>query len=45
MSVRMKAGLSEAARIRTIGLIRQAVRMPQWQLTHGETYLRDAASR
>jgi uncharacterized protein len=39
VSVRMKAGLSEAARIRTIGLIRQAVRMPQWQLTHGETYL------
>jgi hypothetical protein len=39
VSVRMKAGLSEAARVRTIGLIRQAVRMPQWQLTHGETYL------
>ncbi len=39
VSVRMKAGLSEAARIRTIGLIRQAVRMPQWRLTHGETYL------
>jgi uncharacterized protein len=39
VSVRMKAGLSEAARTRTIGLIRQAVQMPQWQLTHGETYL------
>jgi hydrophobe/amphiphile efflux-3 (HAE3) family protein len=39
VSVRMKAGLSEAARVRTIGLIRQAVRMPQWQLAHGETYL------
>jgi hypothetical protein len=39
VSVRMKAGLSEAARVRTIGLIRQAVRMPQWRLTHGETYL------
>jgi uncharacterized protein len=39
VSVRMKAGLSEAARIRTIGLIREAVKMPQWHLTHGETYL------
>ncbi|HEY4809874.1 MAG TPA: MMPL family transporter [Solirubrobacteraceae bacterium] len=39
VSVRMKAGLSEAARIRTIGLIRQAVKMPQWHLTHGESYL------
>jgi uncharacterized protein len=39
VSVRMKAGLSEAQRNRTIELIRQAVRMPQWQLTHGETYL------
>ena len=39
VSVRMKAGLSEAARVRTIALIRQAVRMPQWQLAHGETYL------
>jgi uncharacterized protein len=39
VSVRLKAGLPEAARIRTIGLIRQAVQMPQWQLTHGESYL------
>ena len=39
VSVRMKAGLSEAQRVRTIGLIRQAVRMPQWHLTHGESYL------
>jgi hydrophobe/amphiphile efflux-3 (HAE3) family protein len=39
VSVRMKAGLSEAAKLRTIALIRQAVRMPQWHLTHGETYL------
>jgi uncharacterized protein len=39
VSVRMRAGLSEAARTRTIGLIRQAVRMPQWHLAHGETYL------
>jgi hydrophobe/amphiphile efflux-3 (HAE3) family protein len=39
ISVRMKAGLSEAQRTRTIGLIRQAVRMPQWKLTHGESYI------
>jgi hydrophobe/amphiphile efflux-3 (HAE3) family protein len=39
VSVRMKAGLSETARIRTIGLIRAAVQMPQWHLSHGETYL------
>ena len=39
VSVRMKAGLSEAARVRTIGLIRQAVQMPQWHLSHGESYL------
>ncbi len=39
VSVRMKAGLSETARIRTIGLIRQAVAMRQWRLTHGESYL------
>ena len=39
VSVRMKAGLSEAQRIRTIGLIRAAVKMPQWHLKHGETYL------
>jgi uncharacterized protein len=39
VSVRMKAGLSEARRTRTISLIRQAVRMPQWQLAHGESYI------
>jgi hydrophobe/amphiphile efflux-3 (HAE3) family protein len=39
VSVRMRAGLSEAARTRTIGLIRQAVAMPQWRLQHGESYL------
>jgi hydrophobe/amphiphile efflux-3 (HAE3) family protein len=39
VSVRMKAGLSEAARRRTIGLIRQAVAMPQWRLQHGGSYL------
>ncbi len=39
VSVRMKAGLSEAQRVRTIALIRAAVRMPQWHLQHGESYL------
>jgi predicted RND superfamily exporter protein len=39
VSVRMKAGLSEGARTRTIGLIRQAVAMSQWRLQHGESYL------
>jgi predicted RND superfamily exporter protein len=38
VSVRMKAGLSEAQRTRTIGLIRKAVAMPQWKLQHGESY-------
>jgi uncharacterized protein len=39
ISVRMRAGLSQAQRSRTIGLIDQAVMMKQWQLAHGETYL------
>jgi hypothetical protein len=39
ISVRMKPGLSEAARKRTIALIGQAVAMRQWRLTHGERYL------
>ena len=39
VSVRMKAGLSERERTRTIGLIRQAVAMPQWSLEHGGSYL------
>jgi hydrophobe/amphiphile efflux-3 (HAE3) family protein len=39
VSVRMSAGLSERARTRTIGLIRQAVAMGQWRLQHGESYL------
>jgi hydrophobe/amphiphile efflux-3 (HAE3) family protein len=39
VSVRMRAGLSEAARSSTIGLIRQAVAMKQWRLQHGGTYL------
>ena len=39
VSVRLKAGLSEHARTRTIALIRQAVAMKQWRLQHGESYL------
>jgi hydrophobe/amphiphile efflux-3 (HAE3) family protein len=39
VSVRMRAGLSEGERTRTIGLIRQAVAMSQWRLQHGESYL------
>jgi len=39
VSVRMRAGLSEAQRERTIALIRRAVRMPQWRLAHGESYV------
>ncbi len=39
VSVRMKAGLTEAQRNNTIGLIRQAVAMPQWRLQHGESYV------
>jgi uncharacterized protein len=39
VSVRLRSGISEAQRTRTIALIRQAVAMPQWRLTHGESYL------
>ncbi|MEA2333925.1 MAG: uncharacterized protein QOG40_415 [Solirubrobacteraceae bacterium] len=39
VSVRMRAGLSESQRTRTIALIRQAVAMPQWRLQHGGSYL------
>jgi hydrophobe/amphiphile efflux-3 (HAE3) family protein len=39
VSVRLKAGLSEAERSHTISLIRQAVAMSQWHLANGETYL------
>ena len=39
ISVRMKASLSERQRTHTVALIRQAVAMPQWRLTHGESYL------
>ncbi|MFZ1925086.1 MAG: MMPL family transporter [Solirubrobacteraceae bacterium] len=39
VSIRLKAGLSEAQRSHAIGLIRQAVAMNQWHLQNGETYL------
>ncbi len=39
VSVRMKAGLSQARRDRTIALVREAVAMPQWHLANGESYL------
>ncbi len=39
VSVRLKAGLSEAQRSRAISLIRQATAMSQWRLANGETYL------
>ena len=39
VSVRMRAGLSEKARIRTIALIREAVAMRQWHPQHGGNYL------
>jgi hypothetical protein len=38
VSVRMRAGLSQAQRNRTIALVRAAVSMPQWHMTHGEHY-------
>jgi uncharacterized protein len=39
ISVRMRSGLSERARTRTIALIREAVGMSQWRLQHGESYV------
>jgi hydrophobe/amphiphile efflux-3 (HAE3) family protein len=39
ISIRLKAGLSEAQRSHAIGLIRQAVAMSQWRLQNGESYL------
>jgi hydrophobe/amphiphile efflux-3 (HAE3) family protein len=38
ISVRMRAGLSERQRTRTIALIRRAVAMPQWRLQRGGSY-------
>jgi hydrophobe/amphiphile efflux-3 (HAE3) family protein len=39
VSIRLKAGLSEAQRSHAIGLIRQATEMSQWHLANGEAYL------
>ncbi len=39
VSVRLKAGLSEAQRSHAISLIRGAVVMSQWRLANGESYL------
>ncbi len=39
ISARLKAGLSERERTRTIALVRAAVAMKQWHLQHGESYL------
>jgi uncharacterized protein len=39
VSVRLKAGLSEAQRSHTIEEIRKAVAMSQWRLANGEAYL------
>ncbi|HEY5286526.1 MAG TPA: MMPL family transporter [Solirubrobacteraceae bacterium] len=39
VSIRLKAGLSEAQRSHAIGLIRRAVAMSQWHLQNGESYL------
>jgi hypothetical protein len=39
VSVRLRPGLSEHARTRTIALVRRVVAMKQWRLAHGESYL------
>jgi uncharacterized protein len=39
VSVRLRAGLSEAQRTHAIALIRRAVAMSQWRPQHGERYL------
>jgi uncharacterized protein len=39
VSVRLRAGTSEAQRVRTIALARRALTMPEWHLQHGEHYL------
>jgi uncharacterized protein len=39
ISVRLKASLSEQASSAAIAAMRRAVAMPQWRLTHGESYL------
>jgi len=39
ISVRMRPGLPEAQRNRTISLVRRAVAMGNWRLGHGESYI------
>jgi hydrophobe/amphiphile efflux-3 (HAE3) family protein len=39
VSIRLKAGLTEAQRTHTIALIRRATTMSQWHLENGESYL------
>ena len=39
VSVRLKAGLSDAERADAVALVREAVRMPEWQLEGGGTYV------
>jgi hydrophobe/amphiphile efflux-3 (HAE3) family protein len=39
VTVRLRAGLSEAQRSHTIALIREATAMSQWRLENGESYL------
>jgi uncharacterized protein len=39
ISVRLKARLSDAQRTHAIGVIRQALTMPQWRLQNGGSYL------
>ena len=39
VSVRLKAGLSDAERSDAVALVREAVRMPEWQLEGGGTYV------
>ena len=39
ISVRLKPGLSDAQRAHAIALVRQVVRMPQWKLSGGASYV------
>jgi predicted RND superfamily exporter protein len=39
VSVRLKAGLSDAERSDAVALVREAVRMPEWELEGGGTYV------
>ncbi|HET6548864.1 MAG TPA: hypothetical protein VFG79_10425, partial [Solirubrobacter sp.] len=39
VSVRLRAGLSDAERARAVALVREAVRMPDWKLAGGGSYV------